>query len=147
MCVRLHHCLLRKAYAVPWAANRFVGSETPKHNAFHQFWNFKFYYEHFPRRNSNFLVLTWVLLNRAPTSIHLHPAPPTSTQLILTFTLLHLPPPSSFQLPPSSLHHPQQYLNQNIACNWEISTNLGRKSKSCPLAHMVYWRCWFGIQT
>ena len=80
----------------------------------------------------NFLVLTWVLLNRAPTSIHLHPAPPTSTQLILTFTLLHPPPPSSFQPPPSSLHHPQQYFNQNIACNWAISTNLGRKSKSCP---------------
>ena len=29
-------CQLRKAYAVFWAANRFVGSETPKHNAFDQ---------------------------------------------------------------------------------------------------------------
>ena len=28
---------------------RFVGSETPKHNAFDQFWKFKFHFEHFPR--------------------------------------------------------------------------------------------------
>ena len=27
-------CQLRKAYAVLWAANRFVGSGTPKHNSF-----------------------------------------------------------------------------------------------------------------
>ena len=57
----------------------------------------------------------WVLLNRAPTSTHLHP-----------------PPPSSFQPPPSSLQHPQQYLSQNIAHNWTISPNLGQKIKSCP---------------
>ena len=34
-------CLPRqvcKAYPVLWAANRFVGSETPKHNDFDQFW-------------------------------------------------------------------------------------------------------------
>ena len=37
----------------------------------------------------------WVLLNRAPTSTH-----------------LHSPPPSSFQPLPNSLQHPQQYLNQ-----------------------------------
>ena len=67
----------------------------------------------------------WVLLNHAPTSAQLHP-----------------PPPSSFQPPPSSLQHPQQYLNQNIARNWAISPNLGRK-----LTHMVFWRCWFRIQT
>ena len=30
-------CRLRKAYAVLWAANRFVGSEKPKHNDFDQF--------------------------------------------------------------------------------------------------------------
>ena len=54
-------------------------------------------------------------------SIHLHPAPPSSFQ----------PPPSSFQPPPSSLQHPQQYLNQNIARNWAISPNLGRKIKNC----------------
>ena len=29
-------CRLPKAYAVLWAANRFVGSETPKRNAFDQ---------------------------------------------------------------------------------------------------------------
>ena len=40
--------------------------------------------------------------------------------------------PSSFQPPPSSLQHPQQYLNQNIARNLAISTNLDRKIKSCP---------------
>ena len=28
------HCRLRKAYALIWAANRFVGSGIPKHNAF-----------------------------------------------------------------------------------------------------------------
>ena len=56
---------------------------------------------------------------------HLHPAPSTSTQL-------HPPPPSSFQPPPSSLQHPRQYLNQNIARNWAISPNLGRKIKNCP---------------
>ena len=67
-----------------------------------------------------------------PSSIHLHPAPSTSTQLILTSTQLHPPPPSSFQSPPSSLQHPQQYLNQNIARNWAISPNLGQKIKSCP---------------
>ena len=86
-----------------------------------------------------------------PSSIHLHPAPSTSTQLISTSTQLHPPPPSSFQPPPSSLQHPQQYLNQNIARNWAISPNLGQKFKvvhfDWKLAHMVYWRCWFRIQT
>ena len=48
------------------------------------------------------------------------------------YTRLHPPPPSSFLSPPSSLQHPQQYLNQNIAGNWAISPNLGRKIKSCP---------------
>ena len=62
-----------------------------------------------------------VLLNRAPSSTQLHP---TSTQL-------HLPPPSSFRPLPSSLQYPQQYLNQNIARNWALSPNLGRKTKSC----------------
>ena len=59
--------------------------------------------------------MLWVLLNRAPSSTQLHP-----------------PPPSLFQLPPSSLQHPQQYLNQKIARNWAISLNLGQKIKSCP---------------
>ena len=49
-----------------------------------------------------------VLINCAPTSIQLHPPPL------------------------SSLQHPQQYLNQNIAGNWGISQNLGLKIKSCP---------------
>ena len=65
----------------------------------------------------------------------LHPAPSSSTQLHpapFTSTHLHPPPPSSFQPPPSSLQHLQQYLNQNIARNWAISPNLGRKIKSCP---------------
>ena len=55
---------------------------------------------------------------------HLHPASSTSSHL-------H-PPASSFQPPPSSLQHPQQCLNQNIALNWAISPNLGQKIKSCP---------------
>ena len=28
----------------------FVGSETPKHNAFDQFWKFKFHFDNFPRK-------------------------------------------------------------------------------------------------
>ena len=55
----------------------------------------------------------------------LHPAPSTSTQL-------HPPPISSFQPPPSSLQHPQHYLNENITHNWAISLNLGRKIQSRP---------------
>ena len=62
----------------------------------------------------------------------LHPAPSTSTQLILTSTQLHPLPPSSFQSPPSSLQHLQQYLNQNIARNWGISPNLERNIEVCP---------------
>ena len=58
---------------------------------------------------------------------HLHQAPSTSTQL-------HPPSPSLFQAPPSSLQHPQRYLNQNIARNWAISPNLRRKVKSCPFS-------------
>ena len=67
-------------------------------------------------------------------STHLHPAPSTSTQLISTFTQLHLPPPSSLQ-------HPQQYLNQNITCNWAISPNLVRKIKLSILTEN--WHTWY----
>ena len=63
----------------------------------------------------HWLLIKWVLLNRAPSSTQLHP-----------------PPLSSFQLPPSSLQHPQQYSNQNIARNWVISPNLGRRIQICP---------------
>ena len=42
-------CWLCKMYAVLWAANRFAGSEAPKHNAFDQFWKFRFHFKHFPR--------------------------------------------------------------------------------------------------
>ena len=62
---------------------------------------------------------------------HLHPAPSISTQLISTSTQLHPPPFNSFQPPRSSLQHPQRYKNQNIARNWGISPNLGRKFRSC----------------
>ena len=47
-------CHLRKSYAVLWAANRFVGFETPKHNDFDEFWKLKFHFEHFPK-NTRFL--------------------------------------------------------------------------------------------
>ena len=66
-----------------------------------------------------------ILLNCAPSSIHLHPAPP-----------------SSFQPPPSSMQHPQQYLHQNIAHNWTISPNLDRKIKLSILTenwHSLYF--------
>ena len=56
---------------------------------------------------------------------HLHPAASTSTQF-------YPPPPISFQPPPSFLQRSQQYLNQNIARNWAVSPNLGRKIQSCP---------------
>ena len=62
-------------------------------------------------------ILIRVLLNHASTSTQHHPPPPSSFQ----------PPPSSFQLPPSPLQHPQRYKYQNIARNWAISPNLGRK--------------------
>ena len=42
-------CQLHKANAVLWTSNRFVGSETSKHNDFDQFWKFKFYFKHFLR--------------------------------------------------------------------------------------------------
>ena len=59
------------------------------------------------------------------TSTKLHPPPPSYNQF-------HLPPPSSFQPPPSSLQHLQQYSNRNIARNWAISRNLGQKIHGCP---------------
>ena len=88
----------------------------------------------FPSIQMMLTIKVWVLLNRAPSSTQLHP-----------------PPPSSFQPPTSSLQHPQQYLKQNIAFNWAISPNLGRKIKSCPLwlkiDTIVFWRWWFRNQT
>ena len=59
----------------------------------------------------------------AKTRTHLGLASSTSTQL-------HLPPPKSFQPPSSSLQHLQRYKNQNIALNWAIFLNLGRKIQS-----------------
>ena len=47
-------CRLRKVYAVLRAVKRFVGSETPKQNAFDQFWKFEFHSENF-LRNTRFL--------------------------------------------------------------------------------------------
>ena len=75
-------------------------------------------------------------LHPAPpsTSTQLHPAPSTSSQP-------HPPPPSSFQPPASSLQHPQQYLNQNIASNWAISPNLGQKLKLSIL--IENWHIWY----
>ena len=69
-----------------------------------------------------------VLLNRAPTSSHLHPAPFSSTQL-------HQHPSAYTQILSGSIQlsaKPQRYKSQNIARNWAISPNLGRKIKSCP---------------
>ena len=51
----------------------------------------------------------------------------TSFILGVTKPCTHLHTPQ-----PSSLQHPQQYFNQNIARNWAISPNLGQKIKSCP---------------
>ena len=66
----------------------------------------------------------------------MHPPPSTPILLISISIQLHPPSLSSFQPPPSSLQHPQQYLNQNNEKNqkrnWAISPNLGQKIKSCP---------------
>ena len=71
---------------------------------------------------------------RTENVIRLKQCPLYSFLLGITKLCTHLHPalPSSFQPPPSSLQHPQQNLNQNIARNWAISPNLGRKIKSCP---------------
>ena len=81
------------------------------------------------------ICLTWLSLPLGITKLctHLHPASSTSTQLISTSTQLHPPPSSSFQPPPSYLQHSQQYLNKNIARNWAISPNLGRKIKKLSI--------------
>ena len=73
-----------------------------------------------------------------PSSIHLHPAPPSSIHLHPTH--FNLPPAlsTSIHLHPAhfSLHQlsatDQQYFDQNIARNWAVSPNFGRKTKSCP---------------
>ena len=59
-----------------------------------------------------------VLLNHALTSTYSHPAPSTSTQLISPSTQLS-----------------QCCYNQNIARNWAIFPNLGRKIPNCS-----FWR-------
>ena len=55
---------------------------------------------------------------------------------------MHPLPPNSFQPPPSSLHNPQRYKNQNIARNWEISPDIGKKrSKFSVLPEN--WHTWY----
>ena len=49
---------------------------------------------------------------------HLHSAPSISTYLISACT--------------QPLQHPQRYYNQNIARDWTIFPNLGKKIQSCP---------------
>ena len=44
-------CRLCKPYDVLWAVNHFVASETPKRNAFNQFWKCKFHFKYFPRNS------------------------------------------------------------------------------------------------
>ena len=45
-----------KAYVILWVTNRFVGSETPKHNAFDQFWKLNYISSIF-QETHDFLVL------------------------------------------------------------------------------------------
>ena len=47
-------CQLHKAYALLWAADCLVSTETSKHSDFDDFWKFKFHFEYFPR-NTQFL--------------------------------------------------------------------------------------------
>ena len=49
--------LLHKSHAVVYAGNHFIGSETPDHNTFDQFWKIKFLSKIF-QETQNFLVLT-----------------------------------------------------------------------------------------
>ena len=60
----------------------------------------------------------------------MHPPPLSSIHLV----------PAHFKLP-SSLQHPQSYLNQNIACNWAISPNLGWKIQKKKLSEN--WHTWY----
>ena len=69
-------------------------------------------------RVEDFTLKQFLLLGITKPCTQLHPDSSTSTQL--------------HPRPTSSLQHPQQYLNQNIARNWAISPNLGQKIKSCP---------------
>ena len=79
------------------------------------------------------LLRPCTLLHPVPSTFtHLHAAPSTSTHLISTSAQLHPTPPKSFQSFPSSLQHPQQYLNRNIARNCAISPTLGRNIQNCP---------------
>ena len=71
-------CWLGKAIVVLWAANHFVGSETPKHKAFEQFCKFKFHFKHFPWNTgffcfdgpSNYLYLCKNVPEEWPSSNH-----------------------------------------------------------------------------
>ena len=84
----------------------------------------------------NQLVSKWMkAMSITKPCTQLHAAPSTSTQL-------HPPPPSSFQSPPSSLQHPQQYLNQNIARNWVIFANLRPKNQKLSILN-ENWRRWY----
>ena len=48
------HFLLCKAYALPWEANHFVDLETPKLNAFNQFWKFWTSFRTFSKKHTVF---------------------------------------------------------------------------------------------
>ena len=67
--------------------------------------------------------------------IHLSPPPPSSIHLHPSHFNLH-PAPSTSNQPisasTSSLQHPPQYWNQNIARAWAIFPNLSHKIQSCP---------------
>ena len=67
-------------------------------------------------RVEDFTLKQFLLLGITKPCTQLHPDSSTSTQL--------------HPRPTSSLQHPQQYLNQNIARNWVIFPNLGQKIKS-----------------
>ena len=82
-------------------------------------------------------MIDWLMGFTKP-CCQLHPAPSTSNQLISTSNQLHLSSRSSFQPPSSSLQHPQQYSNQNIARNWAISPNLGWKFQTWPFWHEIH---------
>ena len=63
----------------------------------------------------------------SPSSIHLHPAPPSSTQLISVSTQLSATPSTIFE--------------PKYCTNWAISPNLGQKLKVVHLTEN--WHTWY----
>ena len=96
-------------------------------------------------------VLQWVLLNRPPSSTRLHPPPPSSIHLHPAHSSLHPAPPSSIRLHPALFNTLNNIWTKILLIIGQFPQICAKKRKvvhfDWKLAHMVYWRCWFQIQT